>query len=122
MTLCMNAMGDNGGIIVSTLPPKPDLVVRNDVNITPVLSYTAVGNAFRKGDKSPETPAKPGDKTFARTWWNNIEVILQGGQLRLSPLTVQDGGLEAIGEGLDEGRSGLNGAGKGGKIVYRIGS
>ena len=65
MDLCSDAMGDNGGTLVTTLQPKPDFVPRPNIRIIPVLSYTAVGKAFVKGDGQPITPAKPEDKEFA---------------------------------------------------------
>jgi len=117
----MEAMGEAGGTLVTTLAPNAAVVQRSDVRIVPVLSYTAVGKAFVKGDGNPETPAKPEDKIFAGNWWANVEHILQAGRLQLSDIAVQEGGLGQISKGLDIGLSGANGAGKGGKMVYRIG-
>lgn len=116
----MDAIGERGGVVATLLPPKSDLEKRSNVNITPILSYTAVGKAFIKGDGAPETPAKPEDRDFARTWWETMQNILRDEPLVLSQLTLQHGGLEGISSGLEAGKSGMNGAGVGGKMVDRL--
>ena len=106
--------------MVTLLRPQPDLKIRANVRIAPVLSYTAVGKSFVKGDGAPEMPAKPEDKAFARTWWENVQSILKADIILLSQIKLQSGGLDGISQGLKAGKSGASGAGTGGKMVYLL--
>lgn len=120
ISLSVDAMSSDGGTIVTTLKPQADFRTYPKVKIIPILSYTAVGKSFRKGDSSDETPARPEDRTSAGIWWENMGPILHSGKLKLSDIVVQEGELEGISNGLRIGSSGANGAGRGGKMVYRV--
>lgn len=113
-------MGHNGGTIATVLRPDPTIEHPHNVTMVHVLSYTAVGKAFVKGDGGPVTPAQPEDAVFAALWWARVEGILSGHSLHLGKIEIHEGGLENIAKGLKIGATGIDGTGPGGKMVFPI--
>jgi len=115
--ICLSALGSSGGTIAGLLPVPKDVSANNNVKMAPVLSYQAIGEAFQKGEKTPETPAKPQDKEFQVIWWKKAAVLLGEGKVKPNAVLRQAGGLEDVEKGLQKGREGVSG---GQKMVFSL--
>ena len=112
--ICAEALAEGGqgvkyGCILSVKFP------REDVQVTPTLAYSALGEPFDKGFAKSEK-GEEGDFKFAKMWMAVAEELLAQGKVKVHKPRVGNG-IEKIQEGLD-----LMKADKvsGEKLVYKI--
>jgi hypothetical protein len=88
---------------------------RKDVKNVFFLGYTATGEAFEiEGEL---WPAVPEDFELAREFTSLVEKLLEQGLIKNHPVSMQDGGLDAILGGMQELKEGKV---SGVKLVYQI--
>lgn len=114
--ICADALSTDGKAKYTNLLPVE--FPRKDVENGYTLAYTALGEAFefRGGMKFP---AKPEDLEFGAKMWSLAEKLLGEGKIQAPPMEVREGGLEAIGQGLDDLKENKV---SGKKLVYPIAS
>ncbi|KAI0437716.1 GroES-like protein [Xylaria telfairii] len=113
------SLSSEGGKYASIMPvPKEEVIAINPNVDGPhvTLMYSIFGERFVKGD---ETPAKPEEFEFAKTFWEISRRLLEEGKLKAPRTIVNKGGdgLEGILQGLDELRADKV---SGGKLVYTL--
>lgn len=109
---CADAISTEGGAYTCLLPVTAP---RSDVKSGLVLGYTAFGDAFELGPQS--FAAVPEDKAFAAWWLLLAEKFLASGKIKVHPLSVREGGLEGVLDGLDLMRKDQV---SGQKLVYNV--
>jgi NADPH:quinone reductase-like Zn-dependent oxidoreductase len=109
---CAEAISSEGGVYTSLLPVTAP---RSDVKSELVLGYTAFGEPFVFGPQS--FAASPEDEAFAAWWWLLAEKFLVDGKIKVHPLSVRDGDLKDVLEGLDLLRKDQI---SGQKLVYNV--
>jgi len=109
---CAEAISTEGGAYTCLLPITAP---RSDIKSKLVLAYTAFGEAFTLGPQS--FAAVPEDQAFSAWWWLLAEKLLTSGKIRVHPLSVREGGLEGVLEGLDLMRKDQV---SGQKLVYNV--
>lgn len=115
-TLCNDALSTSGGRYSNL--QWFDYPRRDNVKYDYTLAYTIFGEEFLfRGGKF--FPAKKEDFEFGVKFWELSRKLLAEGKLKLPPLDVRKGGLEAIHEGLDDLKENRV---SGKKIVYPLGS
>ncbi|CAG8090629.1 unnamed protein product [Penicillium olsonii] len=107
------AIGSAGGkysslLVVQNFP-------REDVTSAGTLAYTGLGETFHKGAK--EFPANQEHLEFQAKFWKLSEELLAQGKLKTHPAEVQEGGLDAVLDGVDDLRQNKV---SGVKLVYKI--
>lgn len=96
---------------------------RDDVDVKVTVAYTAIGEesitifAEPVEGKLPTIPANEEDARFMIMFVEIAEGILSEGKIKAHPVSVRDGGLAGVFEGLQEMREGRV---SGEKLVYRI--
>ncbi|KAF4996553.1 hypothetical protein FGRMN_4437 [Fusarium graminum] len=111
--ICCDAMGGQGGIYAS-LAPIPELPRDDIVNKSNVV-FTALGETMQFGGN--EMPASEVDHTFAVKFIKIVEELLSQDEFRSHPVSLQQGGLEGVLDGVDKLRKGTV---SGAKLVYTI--
>lgn len=111
--LCCDSIGPKGGVYTSLLPieklPRSDVVNRS------TMAFTAVGEAFEIGGQ--QVPAIPDDHAFAVQFTRLAQDLLSKNALKVHPVSIQQGGLDGVLEGLQELREGKV---SGVKLVYSM--
>ncbi|KAI0466968.1 GroES-like protein [Xylaria cf. heliscus] len=113
------SLSNEGGKYATIMPVEKEEVIAVNPNVDgphATLMYSIFGERFVKGD---ETPAKPEEFEFAKTFWEIARQLLEEGKLKAPRTTVNKGGdgLEGILKGLDELRADKV---SGGKLVYTL--
>lgn len=111
--ICSEAISSAGGQIATIVGGTK--YSREDVRVKWVLAYTALGEAFKMGER--DFPAIVEDKDFAGLFLRISRRLLEGVKIKVHPPRVGDGGLEGVLDGLEEMRGGRV---SGVKLVYRI--
>ncbi|KAM0342029.1 hypothetical protein ACHAPU_009757 [Fusarium lateritium] len=111
--ICCDAMGAQGGTYAS-LAPIPKLSRDDIVNKTNMV-FTALGEPLQVGGN--EIPANEADHEFAVKFIKIVEELLLQGELKSHPVSLQQGGLESVLDGVDMLRKGSV---SGVKLVYTI--
>lgn len=118
-TISVSAMSPSGGAYSTLLPVPAETVsnINDKVQNKATLGYTAVGEAFKFGDK--ELPAKPDDFEFAKMFWELSRGLLAEGKVKVHKINVDKfgTGFEGILKGLQAMREGKV---SGEKLVYRL--
>ena len=73
---------------------------REDVNARFTMAYSATGEPldFGKG----EQPGQPEHYELAKKMWATAQTLFEEGKLKVHPVDLRSGGLDAVGEGYDE--------------------
>ncbi|KAM5385746.1 hypothetical protein ACJZ2D_000945 [Fusarium nematophilum] len=113
------SLSSEGGRYASIMPVNRDEVVAVNPNVDGphvTLMYSIFGERFVKGQ---ETPAKPEEFEFAKSFWEVARQLLEEGKLSVPRTIVNKGGdgFEGILKGLDELRANKV---SGGKLVYTL--
>ncbi|RGP66719.1 zinc-binding oxidoreductase [Fusarium sporotrichioides] len=113
--LCCDAIGTSRGIYSSLAPistlPRLD-VINKSTNV-----FTAFGEDVRFGDIN--IPTKTEDYKFAVKFIRLAQQLLSQGKLRNHPVSLEEGGLDAVLDGVNKLREGkVSGA----KLVYKVDS
>lgn len=118
-TISVSVMSPSGGVYSTLLPVPAETVsnINDKVQNKATLGYTAVGEAFKFGDK--ELPAKPDDFEFAKMFWELSRGLLAEGKVKVHKINVDKfgTGFEGILKGLQAMREGKV---SGEKLVYRL--
>ncbi|KAJ6102149.1 protein TOXD [Penicillium sp. IBT 16267x] len=109
---CAEAISSEGGIYTCLLPVTAP---RSDVITDVILGLSSFGEPFVIGPQS--FAASPEDEAFSAWWWLLAEKFLVEGKIKVHPLSVRDGGLEGVLEGLDFMRKDQV---SGQKLVYNV--
>lgn len=109
--LCAAAISSAGGSYNALLDIR---CPRSDVDTEVSMAYELIGEPYRMGSKDFE--GKPESLTYAASWIDAIEPLLDG-QIRPHPHQLQPGGLEEIPAGLELLRDGKVRARK---LVYLV--
>lgn len=113
--ICCDAIGDQGGKYTS-LEPLPKLP-RSDVVNKNKMAFTAVGESFQIAGH--DIPAAPDDYEFAVKFTRLTQELLAQGKFKMHPVSLQQGGLDGVLDGLNKLRGGSV---SGVKLVYSIGN
>lgn len=111
--ICCEAMGPRGGTYTS-LQPVAELPRRDVANKSTVV-FTALGDGFQIGET--EIPANSEDHEFAVHFTKLVQELLSQGELTVHPVSLQQGGLDGVLDGVNKMREGSV---SGVKLVYRI--
>ncbi|KAI1213383.1 oxidoreductase-like protein [Annulohypoxylon truncatum] len=106
------AIGPKGGKYSALLQVDSP---RKDVTSAMTLGYLAVGESFSK--LGMEFKATAEDHEFASKFWSVTEDLFAQGKLKAHPVSLREGGLDGILDGLEELRQGKV---SGKKLVYKI--
>ncbi|WWC91531.1 uncharacterized protein L201_006477 [Kwoniella dendrophila CBS 6074] len=122
--ICIDAIGPNGGNVISTLPPSDEIANRRkDVKVEFFLVYTTVGYAFKFANAF-DFNAIPEDREQSYEWMTKeLPLLLEGwkegsGSPKYKPQALRvEKGLERVQDGL---RILEKGNYKAEKLVYSI--
>ena len=89
--------------------PRLDVVNKN------TMSYTAIGEGFQIG--GIDIAAKPDDYGFAVKFMKLVQGLLSQDELKVHPVSLQQGGLDGVMDGVNKMREGSV---SGVKLVYTI--
>lgn len=116
MTICYNALGDQGGRYVGLDQFPIRNHTRRDVRPEWIVAWTVSGEAIRWKRPYARCP-RPRHKEFGVKWNGVAQRLLDSGLIETHPLDVRSGGLTAIPEGVGMLRKGLT---EGKKLVYSL--
>lgn len=111
--ICCSAIGPQGGRYTSLEPIEK--LPRDDVTKLNTMAFTAVGEAFEIAGF--QVPAKEEDYTFAVMFTRLAQDLLAQQKFKPHPVSVQEGGLDSVLDGLQRMREGRV---SGVKLVYPI--
>ncbi|OAQ62670.1 zinc-binding oxidoreductase protein [Pochonia chlamydosporia 170] len=111
--ICCSAIGPQGGRYTSLEPIEK--LPRDDVTKLNTMAFTAVGEAFEIAGF--QVPAKEEDYTFAVIFTRLAQDLLAQQKFKPHPVSVQEGGLDSVLDGLQRMREGRV---SGVKLVYPI--
>ncbi|TQS33343.1 hypothetical protein Golomagni_06317 [Golovinomyces magnicellulatus] len=113
--ICSDAIGSDGGVY-SALNPESK-VSRQDVVSKNTVVFTALGEVFQFAGQ--DVPASLEDHEFAVAFIKKVQQLLDDGDFKPHPASLQAGGLDGITDGLDKLRQGnVSGV----KLVYAVSS
>jgi hypothetical protein len=112
--ICADALSSSGGGLYVNLMGID--FPREDVRNVFFLGYTLIGEAFEIEGKL--WPAVPENFELAKKFNSVVEKLLEQGLIKNHPVSMRDGGLDAILGGMQELKEGKV---SGVKVVYRIG-
>lgn len=112
--VCAEVIGKKGGKVVQLLPNGKSKV--QGVEFVPILAYTLFGRPFQwLPPIGPKFEAIPDDRKALARFYGSLPQLL--GDIRPPPVTLRDGGFEAVLEGLSQLREGKV---SGGKLVVKL--
>ncbi|KAA8643973.1 hypothetical protein EYZ11_008225 [Aspergillus tanneri] len=99
LELCLKCIGRAGGKYCGLEAFSDDLRTRKAVSMEWVLALSIFGKPIAL-DKGYGRDAAPEHRELGRKMFEEVEQLLQNGQLRAHPVRMMPGGLEAIPDGL----------------------
>lgn len=111
--VCCDSIGPQGGKYTSLEPIEK--FPREDVTNLNTMAFTAMGEAFEIGGF--QVPAKPEDHAFAIMFTRLAQDLFAKQKFKVHPVSVQNGGLDAVLDGLQRIREGKV---SGVKLVYTV--
>ncbi|RLL96037.1 hypothetical protein CFD26_105477 [Aspergillus turcosus] len=97
--LCLKSIGRAGGKYCALEAFSDELRTRKAVSMEWILALSIFGKRIAL-DKGYGREAAPEHRVLGRKMFEEVEQLLQNGQLRAHPVRVMPGGLEAVPEGL----------------------
>lgn len=117
MEFCYQCLGRTGGRMTALEPPPSYIHKRTTtVSLGWVLGPALPGKPI--GWPSPmQREGDPALREFAKTWYTTVQELLDAGRLRPHPVSIMEGDLPSVLEGLDTFKKR---APSGEKLVYRL--
>jgi hypothetical protein len=112
--ICADAMSSRGGSYTSILAIE---FPRSDCKTDLVMAYSAFGEEYKMGPKGPLQATKRDDYDFSAMFFDLAQGLLAGEKFRPHQVSVGNGGLHGVLEGLELLRAGKV---SGKKLVYRV--
>ena len=112
--ICYEALSTTAPAHYSALLPKQSSPRKLQYEAA-TMGYTATGESYTI--RGNDIPAKPEDFVFGTSWVTEVEKLLADGKIKVHPVEVRKGGLDAVEEGLDDMRANKV---SGKKLVYNI--
>jgi aspyridone synthetase trans-acting enoyl reductase len=117
MTMCYEAICSTGGKYLALNPFSAHIqYTRRDIKAEWIMGCSLFGWPVKLPGVYGR-PATPGDRVFAAKMYQLAEQLLAEGALKPHPITVRDGGLECVVDGIEDLR---NNRVKASKLVYPI--
>ncbi|THC98053.1 hypothetical protein EYZ11_002479 [Aspergillus tanneri] len=110
---CDKAISTDGGDYSALLSVE---IARENVRNRWTLAFSIFGEELKFGNSL--FPAKPEDKAFAEKFWATAQKLLAEGKVKPHPVSVRQGGLRGVLEGMQAMKEDKV---SGEKLVYRVG-
>jgi aspyridone synthetase trans-acting enoyl reductase len=114
--ICYEALGSSGGRYLALDPFPLRCHTRRSVVPDWMLTCSMFGQAIPWASPFDWDP-RPQDRDFAEVWFSVAQRLLDEGCVEPHPVEIRNGGLAAVGEGMEEVRTGKI---TGRKLVYPI--